>query len=274
MPVAPVAYEVDSQAAVVTLTRGAGGNVLNAESLEALRTAMARASSDPGVRAVVLRAPGGPFCLGMDLDLMQAAHADPGLAAKIIALYVDLLTGIQSSPKPVIALVQGAVTAGGIGLVGACDIVLAAESATFEFSEVILGLIPANVIPFLATVRLPLQTLKYLILTAKKLSAREALGLHLADEVFPEDRLASGVHAVLKGLFRASPRALAETKQFLGQLAGEQTERACVLAQAKLLELIRDPEVLQAIRAFRDGSTPAWFAKYRPEHPLVPKEGT
>jgi enoyl-CoA hydratase/carnithine racemase len=274
MRVTLVAFEVDSQAALLTLTNGAGGNLLNGESLEALQAAVSRASADPDVRAVVLRSEGGPFCLGMDLGLLQAAHADPELGKRTVALYVDLLSSIQASPKPVIALVQGAVKAGGIGLAGACDIVLAADSATFEFSEVILGLIPANVIPFLAGVRVPVQTLKHLVLTARTLSAREALRLNLADEVFPEDQLAAGAKAVLKAVFRASPRALAETKRFFGLLAGEDRERVRDLAQAKLLELIRDPEVLQAIRAWQDGMTPAWFAKYRPERPLVLKEGT
>ncbi len=269
----PVAFTTDSQVAVVTLTNGAGGNVLNGESLAALHAAVSRASADDGLRAIVLRAEGDPFCLGMDLDLLQQAHRDPGLAEKTIALYADLLAGIQASPQPVICLVQGAVKAGGIGLAGICDIVLASERATFEFSEVILGLIPANVVPFLSPWRLSTQTLKYLILTAKKLSAREALRLNLVDEVFAPAQLAAGVKAVLKSILRASPRALAETKQFMRQLAGDKTPADSALAQKKLLDLVRDPQVRQAIQAFQDGGTPAWFAKYRPEQPLVFKDG-
>lgn len=273
MNVAFAAYAVDSATAVVTLTNGAAGNVLNQESLEALRELLARGLAEPEARVVVLRTEtaGDPFCLGMDLGLVQASARDPELTKKTIGLYVDLLMAIQNSAKPVIAVVQGAVKAGGIGLVGACDIVLAAESATFEFSEVILGLIPANVIPFLAGVRVPSQTLKYLMMTAKRLTAKEALAVNLADEVFPADRLAAGAKAVLKALLRASPKALAEAKRFFWQAAGKSREQACDLAQAKLLELIQDPEVLQAIRAFQDGLTPSWFAKYQPKHPLAAK---
>lgn len=271
MPVAAVAYAVDCGAAVVTLTDGARGNVLNGESLEALQAAVARAAADPEVRVLVLRAQDGPFCLGMDLELLQAVHGDSDLARKTVARYADLLAGLQACPKPVIALVRGDVKAGGMGVVGACDVVLAAEAATFEFTEVLLGLIPANVIPVLASARLPVQTLKYLILTAKRLSAREALRLNLVDEVFPEGDLAAGARGVLKALFRASPRALAETKRFFRELAEANPGRVGALAQAKLLELIQDPEVLQALRDFREGMTPAWFAKYRGTIPLAPE---
>lgn len=274
MNVAVTAYAVDSGAAVVTLTNAAAGNVLNAESLAALQAALDRAVSDPDARVVVLRSEGDPFCLGMDLSLVRAGAADPGLAKRTVAQYTGLLAAIQDAAKPVVALVNGAVKAGGIGLAGACDIVLASESASFEFSEVLLGLIPANVIPFVAGVRVPAQSLKHLILTAKRLTAAEALRVNLVDEVFTESQFAAGAKAAVKALLRASPRALAGAKRFFSQLARETREQACGLAQAKLLELIRDPEVLEAIQAFEDGLTPAWFAKYQPKDPLAPTGGT
>ncbi|MEW6516004.1 MAG: enoyl-CoA hydratase/isomerase family protein [candidate division FCPU426 bacterium] len=271
---AVTAYEVDSGAAVVTLTNGAAGNVLNHESLGSLQAALNRAASDPDVRVVVLRAEGDSFCLGMDLSLVRAGAADPGLAKETVGQYTALLAAIQDSAKPVVAVVHGAVKAGGIGLAGACDIVLASEGATFEFSEVILGLIPANVIPFLAGARVPAQVLKYLILTAKRLDAAEALAVNLVDEVFSQAQLAAGAKAVVKTLLRASPRALAEAKRFFSQLARQTREEASAKAQAKLLELIQDPEVLAAIQAFEDGLTPSWFSKYQPKHPLAPQGGS
>jgi methylglutaconyl-CoA hydratase len=267
----PVEYAVDSQVAVITLANGSAGNVLNQESLEALHSALTMASQDDQVRVIVLRAQGQDFCLGMDLAQLPDLSQNQTAAEDAIGLYVTVLSEIYSSPKPVLCLVHGAVKAGGIGLVGACDIVLASEQASFELSEVILGLIPANVMPFIYSLRLLPQTLKYLILSAKKVSAQEALRLNLADEVFPPERMATEVKAIISKLFRASPRALAHTKQFTRQLAGKTLEQSCVLARDQLLELINNPEVIQAIRAFNDGHTPSWFGKYRPKMPLLPE---
>ncbi|MCK5219600.1 enoyl-CoA hydratase/isomerase family protein, partial [bacterium] len=164
---------------------------------------------------------------------------------------------------------QGAVKAGGVGLVGACDIVLATEKASFEMSEVILGLIPANVLPFVYSLRLPPQKLRYLILTAKKVMADEAQRLNLIDELVLETELPQAVKAVIKKIFRSSPAALAETKRFTQKLFGKKTEQATLLAREKLLEMIKNPEVIKAIRAFNDGDMPTWFGKYKPEKPLV-----
>ncbi len=265
-------FYTDSQAAIITLNNPQAGNVLNQKSMEALQAAFASAISNKEIRAIVLRAPGDPFCLGMDLAELQSMEQDYAIAERTIALYVELLSGIYNAPQPVICLVQGAVKAGGVGLVGACDIVLATEKASFEMSEVILGLIPANVLPFIYSLRLPPQKLRYLILTAKKITADEAQRLNLVDEVILETGMPQAVKAVIKKLFRASPAALAETKRFTQALFGEKTDQATLLAKEKLLEMIKNPEVIKAIRAFNDGDMPPWFGKYKPEKPLVIQE--
>jgi enoyl-CoA hydratase/carnithine racemase len=267
--VAFLEYTVDSQVALITLTSQPAGNVLNRSSLELLQSAIDQAVADKQVRVIVLRAQGDPFCLGMDLAMVQQVHQHEADARKTIALYVSVLTSISVSPKPVICLVQGAVKAGGVGLVAACDIVLATEQASMELSEVLLGLIPANVAPFVCGVRLPLQKMKYLILTAKKLTAIEAQRLNLMDEVFPVGQLAAGAKAIVKNLLRSSPDALSETKHFFREIHNETHDQSLALAQDKLLEMIKTPQVIQAIQAFNEGMTPDWFIKYQPEKPLV-----
>lgn len=266
---AAVDYYVDAQVAMITLTNGKAGNLLNLESLHALHEAFTSAFSDDNVRVVTLRAEGDPFCLGMDLGLLESVNKNHELIEKTVDLYVSLLTGMYTGPKPVIAMIQGAVKAGGMGLVGACDIVLASENASFELSEVILGLIPANVMPFIFSLRLPPQKLRYLTLTAKRLSATEAKLLNLVDEVMEVEKCGATLKAVIKGLFRSSPKALAETKAFTQLLVGEKLDAASQLAKDKLIELIKRPEVINAIRAFNEGETPDWFDKFKPEKPLI-----
>ena len=262
-------YTVDSQVALITLNSRPTGNVLNRSSLELLQSAMVQAVADKQVRVIVLRAQGDPFCLGMDLAMVQQVQQNEADTRKIIALYGSVLTSISVSPKPVICLLQGAVKAGGVGLVAACDIVLAIEQASMELSEVLLGLIPANVAPFVCGVRLPLQKMKYLILTAKKLTALEAQRLNLVDEVYPVGQLATGAKAIVKNLLRSSPVALSQAKQFFREIQDEPQDQRLARAQDKLLEMIKTPEVNQAIKAFNEGMTPVWFAKYQPEKPLA-----
>ncbi len=264
-----VDFYTDGPVAVITLANPGQGNVLNQESLEALRAALASAMADEKSRVILLRAQGDPFCLGMDLEALQSLDQDETAARRTVGLYIEVLTAIYTAPQPVICLVQGAVKAGGIGLVGACDIVLATASASFEMSEVILGLIPANVLPFVYSLRLPPQKLRYLILTAAQIPAGEARRLNLVDEVMAAPEAAKTVKAVIKKLLRASPAALAETKQFTRRLFGEKMEEATLLAQDKILEMIKNPEVIKAIQAFNAGNLPQWCEKFAPEKPLV-----
>ncbi len=123
--------------------------------------------------------------------------------------------------------------------------------------------------PFIYSLRLAPQKLRYLVLTAKTISAGEAQRLNLVDEVFKEDQLASGLKAVIKSLFRVSPEALAETKRFTRLIFGEKMERSCALAQKKLLEMLKRTEVFRAIQAFNEGEAPSWFGKFKPEKPLI-----
>lgn len=259
----------DSHAAIITLNNSKEGNILNIGSLEELLKALTSAMEDTEVRVIILRSNEDTFCLGMDLKMLQSIKKNKEIAEKSISLYIQLLSLIYTGPKPVICLINGDVKAGGIGLVGACDIVLASRKASFEFSEVFFGLIPANALPFVYSLRLPPQKIRYLILTAKKISAEEAHQLNLVDEVYSEEEIEKGLKSIVKNLFRASPDAIAETKQFTRALFGEKTDKATNMAKEKLLELISNPEVIEAITAFNEGNTPKWFDKFKPEKSLI-----
>lgn len=260
---------LDSGLAVIALQAGEQGNKLNLSRLQELDQALKKNAADQDARVILLRSERGSFCLGMDLEFFQAVQEDSPQKQNAVAIYGKILSFIHNCPKPVAAIVNGSVKAGGVGLVAACDIVLASDKASFELSEVLLGLIPANVLPFLLNLRLPLQKVRYLALTAKNLSADEAAALNLVDEVFPESELEKGVKLRLKPLFRAAPHALAEVKQFTRRLLSQDPEQASGLAQDKLLELAQRPDVREAIRSFNEGDLPSWFAKFRPEKPVT-----
>lgn len=258
---------IDSHLAVITMLESETGNRLNRTSLEELSQAFHSSIQNSETRAILLRSNGPRFCYGMDLDYLQSIQKDISQGEMAVMLYTDLLLTILKSPKPIIALINGDVKAGGLGLVAACDIVLASGRSTFELSEVFFGLIPANVLPFLS-LRLSLQKAKYLVLTAKKLSAQEAWLLNLVDEVFEEGSLEKKAEAIIKSIFRASPQALAEAKRFTQEIFHKRIDEACDLAKVRLLSLINKTEVLEGINAFHAGDLPSWFGKFKPDKPL------
>lgn len=260
---------VDSNASIITLADSTNGNRLNNDSLTAISKAINSAVMDDSIRAIIIRSNGDKFCLGMDLEFLQDTKGDTTIGAAAIGLYVDLLLKIYEAPKPIIALINGDVKAGGMGLISACDIVLASDKSTFELSEVLLGLIPANVLPFLYALRLTPQKARYLIMTAKRLNADEAKTANLVDEVYPEEKLERGVKSIMKTLFRASPNALAETKHFTQAILSKNLDESTNMAKEKLLELVGRPDVIEAVTAFNEGSVPSWFGKFKPTKPLV-----
>ncbi|RKX79841.1 MAG: hypothetical protein DRP87_01780 [Spirochaetes bacterium] len=260
---------IDSQVAVITLADSERGNRLNTALLEKLSLAMEKSMKDPEVRVIVLRSNGKIFCRGMDLNLLQEEAESSERLRRAITLYSDLLFSILTSSKPVMVLVAGDVQAGGVGIVSACDIVICSSEATFELSEVLFGIIPANVLPFLLSIRIPLQKARYLVLTAKKITAEEACRIGLADEVFSTENFERGVKQIIKALLRSSPHALAETKDFTLRILNKGVGEARRLAIEKLLNLIKKREIIEAISAFNRGELPPWFGKYRPMRPLT-----
>lgn len=266
---ANVELMLDGPVALITLNDSRHGNLLRPESLATLQEQVAAADGRPEVRVLVLRAAGDPFCLGMDLSLLPAAAQDPAGVESALALYARVLHSIHTISKPVLCLVQGAVKAGGLGLVCACDIILASEEATFEMSEVLFGLLPANVLPWLFSLRVLPQKIRYLVLCAKQLAAQAALQLQLVDEVAPAAEMEKAARSLVKRLLQASPRALAETKRFTQALPGLDQAAAMQAAQKIFMDLIRDPEVVPAIQGFLNGQKLPWSEPYRPSQPLI-----
>jgi enoyl-CoA hydratase/carnithine racemase len=292
---AAVSCTVDSGLALVTFQDLGQGNKLNPSSIAGLRQAFEQAVGDPSVKVIALRGggkPGEPFCLGMDLGQLggsltagSSGTADPaaeaGLRRATVEAYGALLERMANCPKPVLAFVGGPAKAGGVGLVAACDVVFASASASFELSEVLFGLIPANVIPWLIGRRMSLQKARYLILGAVCLDATQAMACGLVDQICADETADSTVKSFLKTLMRAEPGALAETKAFLESLGGLSADRVRPHAVDTLLRLMERPETATAIKAFAEGSSPPWFQKFKPagslfwrkdvrtDHPMV-----
>ena len=196
--------------ATLTLDSPADRNALSRRMRSQLRSALADALADDAVRVVVLDHTGRVFCSGMDLrEASGGPSEDQGVRE-----FPELLQMLWSSPKPVVAVVRGPARAGGVGLLAACDVVVAGASATFAFTEVRLGLVPA-VISAVVLPRMARNIAHRLMLTGQVFDAETAATGGLVDLVVPDADVDGEVRAQLVHLTAGAPDALAETKRLL-----------------------------------------------------------
>jgi enoyl-CoA hydratase len=200
-----VHYEVDRAIATITLDSPENRNALSAQLVGELGAHLDAAAADPGIRAVVLTHTGSTFCAGANLK-EAAAEGGP---AKGTARMLDLLAKLVDLPKPVVASIDGNVRAGGIGIVGACDIVVVGPSTTFAFTEVRLGLAPA-MISLTTLGRMTQRSISRYYLTGETFDAATAQACGLVTAAVPDVTVELGT--ICDALRACSPQGLAETK--------------------------------------------------------------
>jgi enoyl-CoA hydratase/carnithine racemase len=203
-----VQYEVQGPAARLTLNRPQARNALSAEAMDGLFAGLARAEADAAVRAVVLTGAGEKiFCAGGDLSSMTSADGFlSGHEGR--RRYGELLLRLQGLRKPTVARVNGHALAGGLGLVLACDLAVAADGAELGTPEIDRGLFPMQVIALLQR-HLGRKRALELVLTGARLPAREALALGLLNRVVPAAELDGAVKIFTDALAQKSQAVLA-----------------------------------------------------------------
>ncbi len=204
-----VHYSVADGVAIITLDSQHNKNALSRQLVSELVQRLDRASAEDEVKLVLLRAEGTVFCSGADMSEMAAGPEDAPRAM------VEIFRSIVAHEKPVVARVAGAVRAGGIGIVGACDIVVTADDATFALTEVRLGLTPA-VISLTLLPRMTPRAASLTFLTGSTFTGREAVDYGLATRSVPLDELNSEVDQICGELAKGHPQGLRETKKLLG----------------------------------------------------------
>jgi methylglutaconyl-CoA hydratase len=235
----------------ITLDSPHNRNALSAALVTQLLAAIESAAGDAQVRAIVLTHTGPAFCSGADLSEAGAAIAAGEAPTARLA---EVLVALSVSPKPVVARVAGAVRAGGLGLVAAADIAVCPSTATFAFTEVRLGVVPA-VISAVVLPRLAPRAAAELLLTGDTFTGVRAAEVGLVTAAVPDDMLDPTVQGYVRSLLRGGPTALAATKRLLGSadLATRLTE---------LTELSRQhfasPEGREGLAALAARRDPPW----------------
>ncbi|HSO41436.1 MAG TPA: enoyl-CoA hydratase-related protein [Rhodospirillales bacterium] len=224
---APVLAEVDGDGVGwLSLNRPRSHNAFDERLIDEATAALHRLAADASVRAVVLRGAGRSFCAGADLNLMrrmgEAGEAENVEDALRLAELLDLLDRL---PKPTLALVNGPAYGGGVGLVACCDIAIAANHAVFAMPEVRLGLIPAVISPHVLAAIGQRQARRYFV-TGESFSAEEALRIGLVHEVVEAEALEGEGRRILATLAANGPRAMAEVKTLIRDVAGRPMDAA------------------------------------------------
>lgn len=246
------------QALWLTIQREDRRNAINAAVLEALTTALTDASRDTSVRAVVLTGTGTrAFCAGADLQTGQSFRFDYSQPHQALA---DLFRQARRCTVPLIARVNGACMAGGMGLLAMCDLAVASRSAMFGLPEVKVGVFPAQVLAVLQH-QLPRRVLNELCLTGEPMSAERALAAGLVNEVAEPEALDGAVDALLARLLDKSPSAIRRGLYTLKQVESLSFEQAMAFTESQigLFSLTEDAQEGQA--AFREKRTPNWTGR-------------
>jgi methylglutaconyl-CoA hydratase len=252
--------EVDKGVATIRMNRPEVRNAFNETMIDELSRAFLAVDADATVRVVVLAGEGPAFCAGADLNWMKkmSGYSPEENRADAMHLAATLNT-IYMMNKPTVARVHGAAFAGGMGLVTACDIAIAAEEAEFCLTEVKIGLTPANISPYVVAAIGERQARRY-FLTAERFSAAEALRIGLVHRMAPASQLDAGVDALIAHLLAASPAAIAASKELIRYVAHGAIDQETMAGTAERIAAARaSDDGKEGIRSFLEKRKPSWI---------------
>ena len=247
----PLIYQVNNRVGWITINREAQRNAINPEALALFHDALDTAEADASVRVIALTGAGEKaFCAGADLG--GGMDAD---SRAVFQTYADLLKRLAGYPKPAVARVNGYCLAGGMGLMLACDIVIACEEAKFGTPEVNVGLFPMMIGALIYRNVLRKKAME-MVLTGSRLTATEALAMGLITEVVPRAELDAQVAERLAGLAAKSPIGMKIGKEAFHAMADLPFEKAVDYLADKLVEVAATEDAREGIMAFIEKRAP------------------
>lgn len=250
---------VDTDGAVlrVTLARPDVRNAFNETVIEELTRAFT--SVDESIRVVVLSGEGKTFSAGADINWMKksASYTEEQNAQDASAMRA-MFAAIDECRCPVICRVHGAALGGGVGLVAAADIVVAADDTKFGFTEVRLGIVPAVISPF-ALRKIGVNNARRYFLTGEIFLADEARRIGLVHESVPVDQVDEAVETIVNAILAVGPNATATAKTIIRQVAHLGFDRAGEYTVSTIAKVRTSPEGQEGLGAFLEKRKPNWI---------------
>lgn len=246
------------QCLALTLNRPEVGNAFDPALIGALAQGIREAAEDDGVRVVLLAGAGRHFSAGADLDYMRrmgSANAETNEADALETQRV--FAAVADCPKPVVARVHGAARGGGVGLLAAADVTVASPAASFAFTEVRLGIIPAMIAPFVVE-RVGAARARRLFLTGETFGAAEAASWGLVDVATGEDDLDAVTTKIVSRLCAGAPGAQAEIKTLVREVAHRASAEVAEFTARRIARLRVADEGQEGMAAFLEKRPPRW----------------
>ena len=251
--------DFDGPVARIWMNRPEARNAFDGLMITELRKTLFDLRTVDAVRVIVLGGRGAAFSAGADLQWMKAMVAfsrEENLReAQALA---DLFFTVYESPKPVVARVHGAALGGGAGLVAACDIPVAALGTEFGFTEVRLGIIPAVISPYVVS-KIGESAARELFLTGQRFEAVKAAEIGLVRQAVPEEDLDQVVESRVAELLQSGPRAVAEAKSLIREVAWRRVEDVQRYTVERIADIRITPEAQEGMKAFLEKRKPYWI---------------
>lgn len=243
----------------ITINREDRRNALNPEVIAGILAGINEAATTPCLRAVVLTGAGQKaFCAGADLSNGSDVFSPDGLDEPTTD-FGRLARRVRELGIPLIARINGACVAGGMGLMSLCDLAIAAEHAKFGLPEVKVGVFPMQVLVYLRRL-IGARHVNQLCLTGELISAQRAFDIGIANQVVPYEQLDSSVEALLAGLAAASPVAVKRGKAAIAAMEQLSFYEALAFAEAQIAIASRTSDAREGLAAFGEKRQPRWAA--------------
>ncbi|HVE14953.1 MAG TPA: enoyl-CoA hydratase-related protein [Elusimicrobiota bacterium] len=257
--------DVTGPVATVSLNRPEVRNAMDERTLDELADCFKRlgdGKKNPAVaaaRVVVLKGEGPDFCAGADVRWMRrAADYPPAKNKKDAMRLVDAIRAVDECPLPVVGRLHGGIYGGGLGLVAACDVAVAADDARMCFSECRLGILPAVVSTFVLP-KVGIGNTRRLYLTGEVFSMATAREVGLVHETVPAGELDARVDVFVRNILKNGPEALRRAKEYLRRMDAIGHEARIKLSLDTLVKARSSGEGREGLAAFLEKRPPAWL---------------
>lgn len=248
-------FEISDGVGRITLDSPANRNALSAQLTAELAAHMDTAIADVSVRVILLTATGTVFCSGADLKEQRDANKSGGTTGP--TALAPILEAMWNAPKPVVGRINGAARAGGMGLVGACDIAIGIESATFAVNEVRIGVIPA-IISVVLLRKLAVRDAMEIFLTGEAFTGSRAASMGLLNSAVLSDHLDSETERFLAMLRLGAPGAMGGAKQLVRETATFEMNAGFEAMAELSAKYFASEEALEGMTAFAQKRPPSW----------------
>jgi len=248
----------EREIATLILNRPDVHNAMSIEMIREIRKVVSDINSNHNLRALILTGKGKSFCAGVDLRWMQKiAKQDRYDRVAEATEFSEMLSELDNLKKPLIGRVNGLSFGGAIGLISCCDIAIATEESEFALTEVLLGLLPATISPFVLR-RIGVTNARRIMLNAHRFSAEEALKYGLISKVVPMNKLDEAIENEIGELLRCAPEAVFATKNLIAEVCYKNHYEVRDLTVEKLANAWETDTAKEGINAFFSKRRPSW----------------